>query len=58
MYTAITTYVDLYSKQAYFALTTNKVDADGIADLYIHDIFRLYGFLQGIISDRGLQFAS
>lgn len=34
-YTAIATYVDLYSKQAHFALTTDKVDADSIADLYI-----------------------
>lgn len=38
-YTAIATYVDLYSKQAHFTLTTDKVDADGIADLHIHDVF-------------------
>lgn len=39
MYPAIATYVDLYSKQVHFALTTNKVDADGIVDLHIHDVF-------------------
>lgn len=33
MYIAIATYVDLYSKQMHFALTTNKVDANGIADV-------------------------
>lgn len=58
MYTAIATYVDLYSKQAHFALTTDKVDADSIADLHIRDVFRLHGLPRGIISDRGLQFAS
>lgn len=57
-YTAIATYVDLYSKQAHFALTTDKVDTDGIADLHIRDVFRLHGLLRGIISDRGPQFAS
>lgn len=58
MYTAIATYVDLYSKQAHFALTTDKVDADRIADLHIRDVFRLHGLPRGIISDRGPQFAS
>lgn len=38
-YTAITTYVNLYSKQAHFTLTTDKVDADGIADLHICNMF-------------------
>lgn len=51
MYTAIAIYVDLYIKQAHFALTTDKVNPDGIADLYIHNVFRLHGLPQGIISD-------
>lgn len=38
-YTAIAIYVNLYTKQAHFALTTNKVDTNGIADLYIRDMF-------------------
>lgn len=38
-YTAVATYIDLYSKQAHFTLTTDKVDADGIADLHICNIF-------------------
>lgn len=42
-YTAIATYVDLYTKQAHFTLTTDKVDAEGIADLHIRNIFRLQG---------------
>lgn len=53
-YTAIATYVDLYTKQVHFALTTDKVDAEGIADLHIRNIFWLYGLPQGIISDRRL----
>lgn len=57
-YTAITTYVDLYTKQVHFALTTDKVDADGIADLHIRNVFRLHRLLRGIISNRGPQFAS
>lgn len=44
-YTAIATYVDLYTKQAHFTLTTNKVDADGIADLHICNVFQLHGLL-------------
>lgn len=39
MYIGIAMYVDLYSKQAHFALTTDKVNADGIANLHIRDIF-------------------
>lgn len=50
-YTAIATYVDLYTKQAHFTLTMDKVDADGIADLYIREVLRLYGLLRGIISN-------
>lgn len=42
-YTAIATYVDLYSKQAHFAFTTDKVDANDIADLCIRNVFRLHG---------------
>lgn len=38
-YTAITTNVNLYSKQAYFALTTDEVDANGITDLHICNVF-------------------
>lgn len=57
MYTAITMYVDLYTKQAYFTLTTDKVNADGITNLHICDMFRLYGLPRGIISDQRPQFA-
>lgn len=35
----------------------NKVNTEGITDLHICDVFRLYGLPRGIISDRGLQFA-
>lgn len=43
-------------KQAHFALTTDKVDADNITDLHIRNIFRLHGLLRGIISNQGPQF--
>ena len=57
-YNAISTYVDLYGKQAHFLLTNDTVDADGIADLHIRDVFRLHGLPRGLISDRGPQFAA
>lgn len=58
IYTAIATYIDLYTKQAHIALTINKVDADGIANLHICDVFRLHRLLHGVIFDQGPQFVS
>lgn len=50
--------MDLYSKQAHFALTNATVDTNGIADLMLQHVFRLHGLPRGVISDRGPQFAS
>lgn len=50
-YTAITTYINLYTKQAHFTLTTDAVDAEGIADLHIRDVFRLHELPRDVISD-------
>ena len=57
-YNAIATYVDLHSKAAHFVLTTEQVDAEGIANIYEREIFRLHGLPRGIVSDRGPQFAA
>lgn len=57
-YNAIATYVDLYTKQAHFALTTEEVNSDGIAAIHERDVFKLHGLPRAIISDRGPQFAS
>ena len=57
-YNAIATYVDLHSKAAHFVLTTEQVDAEGIANIHEREIFRLHGLPRGIVSDRGPQFAA
>lgn len=57
-YDAILTCVDLYSKMVHAIPCTTKIDADGIAELYQREIFRLHGLPLSIVSDRGPQFSA
>ena len=42
----------------YFILINIIITAETVADLYINNIYRLYGILDTIISDRGPQFVA
>ena len=43
---------------AHFIPTTDKITAEGTAELFIQEIFRLHGLPLDIVSDRGPQFVS
>ena len=45
--------VDRLTKIKYFVLTTNKITAEGTANLFITNVYKLYGFPDIVISDYG-----
>ena len=53
---AVMTVMDSVSKQAYFILTHMMVTVEGAARLFLHQVWKLYGLLKYVISDRGPQF--
>jgi hypothetical protein len=56
-YDAILVFVDRLSKMTHFAATHSSIDAEGVAALYVQNIFRHHGLSDELISDRGTQFA-
>ena len=50
--------VDRLTKQAHFLPCNESISASATADLYLKNIFKLYGLPQETISDRGHQFRS
>jgi hypothetical protein len=50
--------VDYLTKLRHFAPYSTVIDAEGLAGLFLSNIFRLHGLPDTIISDRGPQFAS
>ena len=50
--------VDRLSKQQHFVPCLTTIDAQGLATLFIDNIFRLHGLPDSIVSDRGPQFAA
>ena len=50
--------VDMFSKMAHFLPCSKDIDAAGIAKLFLDQVFKLHGFPENIISDRGSVFTS
>ena len=49
---------DRFSKMSHFMATTEKTMAEGLARLFRDNVWKLYGLLESVISDRGPQFAA
>ena len=54
---AIWVVVDRLSKQRHFAPCKTTIDAKGLAELFIDNVFQLHSLPNSIISDWGPQFA-
>ena len=50
---AVMTVVDSVSKQVHFIPIHMTVMAEGAARLFLHQVWKLYGLLKCVISDRG-----
>jgi len=57
-YNAILVVVDRLTKMAHFVPTTERMSAEGLAQLFRDNIWKLHGLPDSIISDRGPQFAA
>ena len=53
-YNAIIVYMDRLIKIRHFISIINKITAEGTANLFITNIYKLYGFPSTVISDRDL----
>ncbi|KZT62760.1 ribonuclease H-like protein, partial [Calocera cornea HHB12733] len=57
-YDSIWVVVDRFTKMSHFVPCNETVTASGLASLFLQHIFRLHGFPQSIVSDRGSLFVS
>ena len=57
-YDAILVVCDCFSKMIHFITTIEKTSAEGLARLFRGYVWKLYGLLESIILDRGVQFAA
>ena len=57
-YDSILVVVDRLSKQVHFIPTHKTLNAPGLAQLFITNVFKLHGFPLSIVSDRGSVFIS
>ena len=55
---AMFTFVDRLTKCAHFAPTTSRIDAQEAAELYISNVYRLYGLSRSTICDRDPRFTT
>ena len=57
-YDSILVVVDRFTKMVHFIPTTEKTSAEGLAQLFRDNIWKLHRLPDSIISDRGPQFAA
>uniref|UniRef100_A0A8D0BYT7 Gypsy retrotransposon integrase-like protein 1 n=1 Tax=Salvator merianae TaxID=96440 RepID=A0A8D0BYT7_SALMN len=57
-YTTIFMVVDLFSKMAHFVPCAEVPSAKETACLFVHHVFRLHGWPDGVVSDHGDQFTA
>ena len=55
---AILIVCDRLSKMTYFVTTTKETSAERLIQLFSDNIWKLYGLLESMVSDRGLKFAA
>jgi len=55
---AVMTVVDLVSKRAYFIPTHMTVTAEGVARLFLHQVWKLHSLPKYVVSDCGPQFVT
>ena len=55
---AILVVYDRLSKMMYFVAIMERKTAEGLARLFRDNVWRLYGLLESVVSDKGLQFAA
>jgi len=55
---AVMTVVDSVSKQAHFIPTHTTVTVEGVARLFLHQVWKLHGLLKYVVSDHGPQFVA
>ena len=49
---------DRLLKIVYFIIMTKETSVEELAILFINNVWKLYGLLERVISDRGLQFVA
>jgi hypothetical protein len=57
-FTAIAVWVCRLTKMAHFVPCSTSVTAEDTAKIFIHQVYRLHGLPEDIVSDRGTQFVS
>ena len=57
-YDAILVVMDRFTKMALYVATTKRVDAEGLANLFIEHIVCRYGAPESVVSDRGTVFTA
>jgi len=55
---AVMTVVDSVSKRVHFILMHTTVTAEGVARLFLHHVWKLYGLPKRVVSDCGPQFVA
>lgn len=55
---AICNIIDRLLKKRHHIATDKEIDAEGLADLFVHHVWKLHGFPRSIVFDRGSQFIS